>query len=154
MYKATLEITDITVDLSGTYTINSKNSSGESNAKISLNFDNDQKSAEPIDGCRPQFLEKPLIKQSDDLKHVQFDCRLIADPKPEIQWLHNGIPLDISNSKTESLLIPVQSSTSTSALTASAKNHPAYLATLILKGVEVDRTGEYKCVATNKHASN
>ncbi|XP_059072248.1 uncharacterized protein LOC131873260 [Cryptomeria japonica] len=176
-YRITLEITNITIELAGTYTINCKNSLGESSAKISLNFDSEEQQSTQkaaLDGNKPSFLERPIIKQSTDLKHVQFDCRLVADPKPTIQWLHKGEPI-AQSSKIETLLIPVPStststtSSSSSSASASAssvqqqqqqhtssasnKQPQTYLATLILKGVDPDQTGDYKCIATNKHGS-
>lgn len=141
---------------------------GESSAKISLNFDSEEQQSTQksvIDGAKPSFLERPIIKQSTDLKHVQFDCRLVADPKPTIQWLHKGEPIAPS-SKIETLLISVPStSTSSSSSSSSAsvqqqqqqtssnKQPQTYLATLILKGVDPEQTGDYKCIATNKHGS-
>jgi len=162
LYRVSLEITNITIDLSGTYTITCVNSSGESSAKISLNFDSEEKTAGgSANGFRPSFLEKPVIKQSSDFKHVQFDCRIDANPKPTVQWLYQGQPLTPSTN-IEIMLIPVQSSSSTSSstitsassLSKQADNSNTYLATLILKGVEPHQQGDYKCVATNENGSN
>lgn len=157
VYRASLEINEITIESSGTYTIKCTNPAGESSAKISLNFDSEEKTGDQSDRGKPVFLDRPVIKQSEDFKHVQFDCRIAADPKPTIQWLHKGEPLSTVSSKIETLLIPVQSSSSssTTSTSASSKTQPQiYLATLILKGVEPDQTGDYKCVATNKNGSS
>lgn len=105
------------------------------------------------DGFKPTFLEKPIIKQSNDFKHVQFDCRFTANPKPTIQWLHKGEPINESSTSIETLLIPVKSSSSASSSSSSSavqQQEHVYLATLILKEVDSSRTGDYKCLAKNK----
>ena len=42
------------------------------------------------DGAKPTFTERPLIKQSDDGNKITFECRLVADPKPTIEWYHKN----------------------------------------------------------------
>lgn len=157
LYKITLDIADISIDLSGTYTISCSNTSGESNAKISINFDSEDKNRNSLDGgCKPTFIEKPIIKQSNDLKQVQFDCKVVADPKPTIQWLHKNEPIT-ETSKVETLLIPVQSSlpntSSSSTSSSSSVASKTYIATLILKGIDPAQTGEFRCIATNEHGT-
>lgn len=169
-----MEISNVSTDLAGAYMVNCSNSLGESSAKISLNFDNEQSGQANADGQKPTFLERPVIKQSNDFKQVQFDCRLAADPKPTIQWFHRDKPLDNSSSRIETMLISTNSSSTSSTSTSSSSflqttstsasaskmnnnnniNNNIYMASLILKGVEPDQQGEYKCIATNKHGSN
>lgn len=43
-----------------------------------------------IDGIAPTFAQKPLIKQEEDGKRFLFECRILADPRPEVTWYHNG----------------------------------------------------------------
>ncbi|UYV65943.1 unc-22 [Cordylochernes scorpioides] len=83
-YFSTLEINDVTLSDAGKYQVTAKNELGESHATISLNFDSD---LHQMKGVKPTFTEKPVIKQEDDFKTVIFECRLIADPAPTIQWI-------------------------------------------------------------------
>lgn len=46
-----------------------------------------------IDGIAPTFAKKPAIRQEDDGKRLLFECRIQADPKPQVLWSHNGIPV-------------------------------------------------------------
>ncbi|UYV65938.1 unc-22 [Cordylochernes scorpioides] len=47
-----------------------------------------------IDGIAPTFAKKPTIRQKDDGQRLLFESRLLADPKPTIEWLHDGVPID------------------------------------------------------------
>ena len=42
----------------------------------------------PADGMKPNFTEKPVIRQSADGSKIIFECKLIADPVPSIEWFH------------------------------------------------------------------
>lgn len=43
-----------------------------------------------IDGFAPTFAKKPAIRQEEDGKRLLFECRVNADPLPNIIWFHNG----------------------------------------------------------------
>jgi hypothetical protein len=43
-----------------------------------------------IDGIAPTFAQKPSIKQEEDGKRLRFECRILADPRPEVSWFHGG----------------------------------------------------------------
>lgn len=71
---------------SGTYRCHVKNEHGESNANLNLNIE-----AEPEpEGDPPTFVEKPRIRSDNNGKLVIMDCKVKADPKPEVIWYHNG----------------------------------------------------------------
>ena len=89
----------------------------------------------PVDGAKPTFTEKPVIKQSDDCSQITFDCRLVADPNPSIEWFHNGNKLK-EDSRHKYTLI-------------SDKHNQ--LASLTIVDVCGKDSGEYKVVAKNKH---
>lgn len=63
-----------------------KNEYGESNANLNLNIE-----AEPEpEGDGPTFVEKPRIQSQNQGKLVIMDCKVKANPKPEIVWTHAG----------------------------------------------------------------
>jgi len=43
-----------------------------------------------IDGIAPTFAQKPSIKQEENGKRLRIDCRILADPRPDISWSHGG----------------------------------------------------------------
>lgn len=43
-----------------------------------------------IDGVAPTFAKKPAIRQEDDGKRLLFECKIKADPKPQVTWSHNA----------------------------------------------------------------
>ncbi len=53
---------------------------------LSLSFKIGEDDGVPTEGTRPVFTEKPTIKGADNFSKVTFECRLIADPKPTIEW--------------------------------------------------------------------
>lgn len=70
----------------GTYRCHVKNEYGESNANLNLNIE-----AEPEpEGDGPTFVEKPRIQSQNQGKLVIMDCKVKANPKPEIVWTHAG----------------------------------------------------------------
>jgi hypothetical protein len=41
----------------------------------------------PVEGIKPTFTERPVIRQTEDGGKVSFECRLVGDPKPTVTWL-------------------------------------------------------------------
>ncbi|RWS15516.1 twitchin-like isoform X8, partial [Dinothrombium tinctorium] len=132
-YDAILEIKDVVIEDAGKYKVVAKNELGESNASISLNFDNTTQSQ----GAKPIFTEKPSIKQGGDGK-VIFECRLTADPKPTIEWLHKG-------------KVVKEDSRHKYVFNSDKHNHTACLE---ISRVSGEDGGEYKCVARNTLGEN
>lgn len=89
----------------------------------------------PADGAKPTFTEKPVIRQSDDGKKIIFECRLIADPKPEIEWYLKGSRVKESSRHKFRL----------------DQDKHTYLAALEISNVSAADSGEYKLVARNSH---
>lgn len=86
LYELTLEIKDPSVNDGGTYRCHVQNEFGESNANLNLNIE-----AEPEqEGEGPTFVEKPRIVSEDNGKLVIMECKVKADPKPDIVWYKNG----------------------------------------------------------------
>ncbi|XP_053200690.1 twitchin-like isoform X3 [Panonychus citri] len=131
-YLAHMEITEVRVEDAGKYKVIAKNELGESNASISLNFDSDDSSV-PTDNAKPTFTEKPVIKQSDDGSKIIFECRLVAEPAPTIEWFHKG-KLVKEDLRHKYKLV-------------SDKHH--HVASLELSRVGGEDGGEYRLVAKN-----
>lgn len=63
-----------------------KNEFGESNANLNLNIE-----AEPEpEGEGPTFIEKPRILSQNNGKLVIMECKVRANPGPEITWTKEG----------------------------------------------------------------
>lgn len=63
-----------------------KNEFGESNANLNLNIE-----AEPEpEGDGPIFIEKPRIISENNGKLVIMECKVKANPRPEITWTKEG----------------------------------------------------------------
>lgn len=70
----------------GTYRCHVKNEFGESNANLNLNIE-----AEPEpEGEGPIFVEKPRILSENNGKLVIMECKVKADPRPDITWTKEG----------------------------------------------------------------
>jgi hypothetical protein len=85
-----LEIDNLTSDDSGQYKVVAKNFLGEVSASIALNFAAETAQTAPQDGIAPNFTQKPLIKPDADGKRLCFECKLKADPEPEILWYRDN----------------------------------------------------------------
>lgn len=87
------------------------------------------------DGAKPTFTERPMIKQSDDGSKITFECRLVADPEPKIEWYHKTT-------------LVKEDSRHAYKMVSDKYNR---LASLIISDVKSSDGGLYKVVARNKH---
>ena len=46
-----------------------------------------------MDGLPPTFIQKPIIKQEKDGKRLIFECKISAEPKPDLLWSHDDLPI-------------------------------------------------------------
>ena len=44
-------------------------------------------------GAAPSFVQKPAIKQLDGGKKICFECKIAADPLPQLTWFRDNIQL-------------------------------------------------------------
>ena len=51
----------------------------------------DAPSLPQVDGIAPTFSTKPTIRQGPDGTTLIFHCAIVADPKPQITWYHDGV---------------------------------------------------------------
>lgn len=89
-YSLNLEIDNLTSDDSGQYKVVAKNRLGEVSASIALNFAAETNQAGLQDGTAPNFVQKPLIKSDADGKRLTFECKIKADPEPQIFWFRDS----------------------------------------------------------------
>lgn len=109
----------------GTYRCHVKNEFGESNANLNLNIE-----AEPEpEGEGPTFVEKPRIMSQDNGKLVIMECKVRANPKPEITWTKEGVLI------TETSQIKMYCD----------ENDDIYVIRLELAEPNLDDSGLYKC---------
>ena len=76
-----------------------------------------------------------MIRQSDDASKIMFECRLIADPKPVIEWYKKS-QLIKEGARHKYLL---------------QSDQHTFLAVLEISNVTADDGGEYRLVARNSH---
>lgn len=125
IYGIYLDIDNVTSDDSGLYKCNIKNRLGEVSASIALNFagkyslsiflflplfslvdylftnlnlflciaETNQKGLQ--DGIAPNFIQKPAIKSDADGKRLCFECKIKAEPEPQLTWFRDDV--EISN---------------------------------------------------------
>lgn len=95
----------------------------------------DDEAPVPPDGAKPTFTERPVIRQFDDCQRIIFDCKLVADPKPTIEWLLNGKLINEDSKHKYNL-------------TSDKHNHNVSLEIL---NVGAEDAGTYMVKAKNKH---
>ncbi|XP_059156398.1 twitchin-like isoform X4 [Physella acuta] len=130
-YFLVLEINDVAAQDAGNYKVTAKNTLGESNATIRLNFDSSMTPPPPLGGSKPQFTQKPGIRQSGG--KIVVECQLTADPAPSIYWMFNNSPIQQGGRFLQSL----------------RSDGPVHQISLELAQATVQDGGEYKAVAKN-----
>ena len=94
-YDVSLEINDLGANDAGTFKILVKNKSGEVTANVNLNFSTEDEPS-TAEGTAPTFIQKPIIKQENDGKRLIFECKIAADPKPDLFWSRDDVPIQDS----------------------------------------------------------
>lgn len=78
---------------------------------------------------KPEFLVKPEnVRTSVGSKEIKLDCRATGDPEPIITWSRNGVTLGLST-----------------------RHYLERSGTLIIRPVQNDDYGTYRCDARNKY---
>jgi len=97
IFDIILEISNVGPSDSGTYRVVIKTAGGEVSANLSLNFGVEDAAAAPApsaEGIAPIFTQKPMIKQEQGGKRLIFECKLTAEPKPDLFWSHDDKPIE------------------------------------------------------------
>ena len=45
------------------------------------------------DGIAPNFTQKPTIKPDADGKRLCFECKIKADPEPQLYWFRDNVEI-------------------------------------------------------------
>ncbi|CAF1402962.1 unnamed protein product, partial [Adineta steineri] len=139
-YDVTLEITNLTATDSGTYKIIVKNKAGEITANVNLNLSTDDQTESTagvnssINGTTPVFTQKPIIKQDNGGKRLIFECKISAEPKPDIVWSRDDILIEDSGRYL---------------IYCDTLPNNSYLACLEIDDVNTSDAGKYKVSAKN-----
>ncbi|CAF4995198.1 unnamed protein product, partial [Rotaria magnacalcarata] len=140
-YNVTLEISNLAATDTGAYKIIAKNKVGEITANVNLNLANED-DTEPTsetensaEGSTPVFVQKPTIRQENDGKRLIFECKISAEPKPELFWSHDDTTLQDSGRYL---------------IYCDALPNNTYLTCLEIDDVNSSDGGKYKVLAKNK----
>jgi hypothetical protein len=87
------------------------------------------------DGIAPIFIQKPIIKQEQDGKRLIFECKISADPKPDLIWTQDDKPL---------------SDPARFLVSCDALPNNTYVACLQINNVISSDGGKYKVTAKNR----
>ena len=86
------------------------------------------------EGLAPVFIQKPIIKQENDGTRLIFECKISAEPKPDIFWSRDDVAVENSGR----FLIYCD-----------ALPNNSYLACLEIDDVNTSDGGKYKVTAKN-----
>jgi hypothetical protein len=91
-------------------------------------------SSTTAEGIPPTFIQKPIIKQEQDGKRLIFECKLSAEPRPDLIWTHDDKPIGDS---------------ARYLISCDPLPNNAYVACLAIDGVIASDGGKYKVTARN-----
>jgi hypothetical protein len=87
------------------------------------------------EGTAPTFIQKPIIKQENDGKRLIFECKIAADPKPDLFWSRDDVPIQDSGRYL---------------IYCDPLPNNAYVACLEIDDVNASDAGKYKISAKNQ----
>ncbi|CAF4420414.1 unnamed protein product, partial [Adineta steineri] len=87
------------------------------------------------EGTAPTFIQKPIIKQENDGKRLIFECKIAADPKPDLFWSRDDVAIQDSGRYL---------------IYCDPLPNNAYVACLEIDDVNASDAGKYKISAKNK----
>ena len=82
-----------------------------------------------IDGRKPTSIKAPVNQSAHIGSNVTFNCTVRGDPAPTVNWTKDGKLLPFNQKVLTSL--------------------PMGESQLVIRGVRMDDTGKYRCVASN-----
>jgi len=87
------------------------------------------------EGTAPTFIQKPIIKQENDGKRLIFECKIAADPKPDLFWTRDDVSIQDSGRYL---------------IYCDPLPNNSYVACLEIDDVNASDAGKYKISAKNK----
>jgi hypothetical protein len=87
------------------------------------------------EGTAPVFTQKPIIRQENDGKRLIFECKISAEPKPDLVWSRDDILIQNSGRYL---------------IYCDALPNNSYVACLEIDDVNTSDGGKYKVLAKNK----
>ncbi|KAF0296563.1 Twitchin [Amphibalanus amphitrite] len=136
-YLLTLTVASPTHEDGGNYRCNARNSFGESNANIALNFQAPEEEKAPS-GKAPSFTEKPQIIANATGSLVTMKCRVRSSSKPEVAWSRGTETVRAS---------------SRISMRVTAVKEDEYEIVLELKEPKAADGGSYRCDVKNEHGA-
>ncbi|CAJ0936046.1 unnamed protein product, partial [Mesorhabditis belari] len=130
LFIAILSIKEPNAGDGGAYRCTAKNTHGESNANINLNFAG---GGEEPKSRGPTFVGKPRIIPMDGGARIVMECRVKSSTPPTAKWSKDGIP--ISGSQFHELFQDLGEQT--------------YLCQLEIHGPSTSDAGQYRCTLKN-----
>jgi len=94
-----------------------------------------KKNFSSTEGSPPTFIQKPIIKQENDGKRLIFECKIAADPKPDLFWTRDDVPIQDSGRYL---------------IYCDPLPNNAFVACLEIDDVNASDAGKYKISAKNK----
>ena len=82
-----------------------------------------------LDGRKPTIIKAPVNQSAHIGSNVTFNCTVSGDPEPAVNWTKDGN------------LLPFNQKVLTNLTTGESQ--------LVIRGVRMDDTGKYRCVASN-----
>jgi hypothetical protein len=79
--------------------------------------------------AKPRFKVEPEIQNAAEEETAVFECIADGEPKPTIQWIHNGAPIDVGNTEKTNRIVALNK--------------------LTILNLQESDTGNYGCNATN-----
>ena len=86
------------------------------------------------EGSAPVFTQKPIIKQDNGGDRLIFECKISAQPKPDLSWSRDELPLEDSGRYL---------------IYCDALPNNSYVACLEIDDVNATDAGKYKISAKN-----
>ena len=91
------------------------------------------------EGILPTFIQQPFMKHENDGKRLIFECKISAQPRADIFWSRDNVPIEDSGRYL---------------IYCDALSNDSYVACLEIDDVNVSDAGRYRVLVKNKLGEN